>query len=356
MSDTGRAAWLPSVEEIDAMSPRDALAWERHKSSARVALRASCAQRHRDDAKMLASLDAPFRGLRAELEAKKATPGGAEAPRSSEHAAACGRVAAAVGGCSGERSELLAGLVPFKTTQTRPIERFEIDRISARIHRLRKAVGNSAHMLDADAHMSGSFRWRRLFVTLTYADGADWRPLHLSQFVDCVRKWFKRNGGMRMRLAWVLELQKRGAVHYHCIIWVPAHKLMPRPDQQGWWRWGSSGIDTVAGGINRPVAYLAKYTSKVGVDQCNRVPKGARMHGCNGLTEEGKRIVRYWRSPVFARDALGAGADIRKCQGGYVDKLTGEYLASPWKVTITPAGRVFAWRHLDVQIPMGVAA
>jgi hypothetical protein len=29
-----------------------------------------------------------------------------------------------------------------------------------------------------------------------------------------------------------------------------------------------------------------------------------------------------------------------------MDKLTGEFCASPWKVTVTPGGRVIAWRLL----------
>jgi hypothetical protein len=130
------------------------------------------------------------------------------------------------------------------------------------------------------------------------------------------------------------------------MIWVPARLYMPHPDKQGWWPWGSSNIPKPKGGIQRPVSYMAKYASKVGVEQCNGIPKGARMHGCNGLPDEGRRWVRWWRAPVFARDALGGAADIRKVPGGYMDKLTGEFHASPWKVTITPAGRVIAWREL----------
>jgi hypothetical protein len=128
------------------------------------------------------------------------------------------------------------------------------------------------------------------------------------------------------------------------MIWVPGHLMMPMPDKQGWWKHGTSNLVRVPGGIQRPVSYMAKYASKVGVHQCGRVPKGARMHGCNGLDDEGRRWVRWWRSPLFAREALGGAADIRKVKGGYMDKLTGEFHESPWRVSITPGGRVFAWR------------
>jgi hypothetical protein len=133
------------------------------------------------------------------------------------------------------------------------------------------------------------------------------------------------------------------------MIWVPARLLFPYPDKQGWWKHGTSNLSRVAGGIQRPVSYMAKYTSKVTPHQCSRIPKGARMHGCNGLNDEGRRWVRWWRAPLFVREALGGAADIRKVKGGYMDKLTGEFHESPWRVTITPGGRVFAWR-VDAQI------
>jgi hypothetical protein len=245
----------------------------------------------------------------------------------------------------GERSELLAGLVTSKTTQTTPPERIEIDHIRARVTKLKKAVHNGTHALDSDAHVNGGGeRWTRVFVTLSYANVEDWEPMHIARFADAVRKWFKRTVRAKFRMQWVLELQKRGAVHYHCMIWVPARFLFPYPDKQGWWKHGTSNLARVKGGIQRPVSYMAKYTSKVTPGQCTRIPKGARMHGCNGLTDEGRRWVRWWRSPLFAREALGGAADIRKVKGGYMDRLTGEFLESPWRVSITPGGRVFAWR------------
>lgn len=243
-----------------------------------------------------------------------------------------------------------AGLAVLDTSKTKAAtaafarEEVEIDRLLSRCRRLGKAVRNSAHALDSAAHLSGSFRWRRLFVTLTYREVEDWKPGHVRDFSRDVRDWFRRKAGVPMRMVWVLELQKRGAVHYHCMIWIPARCRFPAPDRCGWWPHGMTNVKAPKGGIQRPVSYMAKYASKVTPDQCGRVPKGARMHGASGLDQEGKRWVRYWRSPLFARDALGGAADIRKVTGGYMDKLTGEFCASPWKVSITPGGRVIAWR------------
>jgi hypothetical protein len=223
-------------------------------------------------------------------------------------------------------------------------EVIELDMLQSRVRKLGKAVRNTAHALDAAAHLSGGFRWRRLFVTLTYREVEDWVPGHVGGFTRHVRKWFQRVAKVPMRMTWVLELQKRGAVHYHAMIWIPARCKFPNPADAGWWPHGFSHVKAPPGGIQRPVSYMAKYASKVTTCQASRVPKGARMYGACGLDKEGKRWVRWWRAPLFARDALGGAADIRKTNGGYYDRETGLFCESPWKVSILPGGRVIAWR------------
>jgi hypothetical protein len=276
------------------------------------------------------------------------------------------RFFAGVGSCSSASRDVLAArsaagaaggateLDPFKTMQTTPLrEVVELDVYQSRVRRLRKAVGNSAHVLHADAHTNDSWqRWRPLFVTLTYRDVKGWKPSDIRAFGDQVRKWFLRKcGKTRMRMVWVLELQKRGAVHYHCLIWVRSKDYFPNPAAAGWWPHGFSHVKGAGKDfkIARPVAYMAKYASKVSVEQAMSVPKGARMYGVCGATAEGKRVIRYWRAPTFVRDQLPGTADIRKVRGGYMDKITGEFLASPWKVMVSPGGRVFAWREIPPQ-------
>lgn len=75
-------------------------------------------------------------------------------------------------------------------------------------------------------------------------------------------------------------------------------------------------------------------------------PKGFRTHAVGGLNEESKRELRWWRSPLEARECLGELADIRKIVGGYFDKITGAFWPSPWKVIVNPDGRVIAWKPL----------
>jgi len=298
------------------------------------ALRSIGARQAREYADQQNAMDAPFRDMAREKFFADDLSG-------------CG--CAATDAVSGGRGAAApTKLDPYKTNQARHREIIEIDVYSSRVRKLQKAVRNSAHILDSAAHTDEqNVRWRRLFLTLTYRDDGMWKPDQMTLFSQRVRDWFKREcQGTRMRMVWVMELTKRGRPHYHCMIWVRARDYFPNPYKAGWWPYGFAHVLSSKVHINRPVAYMAKYASKFTTEQAKHVPKGARLYGVNGATEEGKRVIRWWRAPVFARDALGGAADIRKVTGGYLNRTTGEFLASEWKVTITPAGRVFAWRDI----------
>jgi hypothetical protein len=263
-------------------------------------------------------------------------------------ASACGAHIAS-GASEGRAEGAPTKLDPYKTNQAaRSREVLEIDVYSSRVRKLSKAVRNSAHILDSAAHVDEQHvRWRRLFVTLTYRDDGMWKPGQMTLFSQAVRDWFKRScNGTRFRMVWVMELTKRGRPHYHCMIWVRARDYFPNPHKAGWWPHGFAHVLSSKVHINRPVAYMAKYASKFTAEQAKHVPKGARLYGVNGATPEGKRVIRWWRAPLFAREAMGGAADIRKVKGGYVNRVTGEFLVSEWKVTILPSGRVFAWRDV----------
>lgn len=225
------------------------------------------------------------------------------------------------------------GLVFNATKVTRVL----IDRDLNRVKRLRTNVHHAARMLDFTATADG--RCNRKFLTLTYADADGWEPGHIGAFTRRLREWCKRRG-VQLRQVWVAELQQRGALHYHVVVWLPRGVFLPRPDQCGWWPHGSSNVQTA----KNPVGYLAKYASKTGPLESQRFPSGARMFGAAGLESEDKRALRYWRAPFWVRDALTGRADIRKVRGGYADALTGEYLGSPWSVIFEPGGLVYAVR------------
>lgn len=275
------------------------------------------------------ALDAPFLAMARE----KATAGQGDAmgsPASEASGRPLGLVsnATTVNGCSPEQA-----LRPHR-------DRLLINRDAQRVKRLRTSVGHVARLLHFDAHGElDAQRWNKKFITLTYRDVDGWRPDHFSKFRKALWYWCKRRK-VKCRFVWVAELQARGALHYHVVVWLPKGKFLPFADAQGWWPHGATNIKTA----HSPISYIAKYASKTTAYQAAVYPKGARMHGHGGLDQEGRRHVRYWMAPIWVRDALSGRADIRKVVGGYMNKKTGEFLASPWRVCVGPGGEVWAYR------------
>lgn len=244
------------------------------------------------------------------------------------------------------------GLVSYATSgsltnegaEKRPLrERFKIDRDAGRCKRMRLSVSNTARVLHWQAHRERSAqRWNLKFLTLTYRRADGWRPGHLSAFRNTLKLWCRRNG-VRLRFVWVAELQERGAVHYHMVVWLPKGKFLPAPDKgqrHAWWPHGSTNIQTA----QNPIGYLMKYASKASAASAAEYPRGCRMFGVGGLDKSGREEVRYWRAPMWVRDAMPGTADIRKTVGGYVDAHTGEFLRSPWRVCVGPDGQVWAFK------------
>ena len=268
-------------------------------------------------------MDAPFRAV-----AKERFQGRTPAAHASE--------------ASGRGRGAALGLVTNETSGTRGIrESLRVNTEALRIKRMRTSVGHAARLLHFDAHCERhAQRWNLKFITLTYADADGWQAGHFSQFRDAMRQWCRRRG-IRLRYVWVAELQvSRRVLHYHIVVWLPKGKFLPRADARGWWPHGSTNIVNA----HSPIGYITKYASKTTADGLPGFPKGARMCGHGGLLPEGRRHIRYWQAPIWVRDALSGRADIRKVPGGYCDRFTGEFLASPWRVTVSPGGEVWAYR------------
>jgi hypothetical protein len=176
---------------------------------------------------------------------------------------------------------------------------------AGRIAKLRRSVGVTARMHNvSDAVAPGD---RCVMVTLTYAGtNADWKPDHVSSFIRHVRQWLNRRD-VRFRYVWVAELQKRGVIHYHVAIWLPAGIDLPKPDNCGWWPHGMTRIETA----RAAVPYLMKYLSKGGTADRYRLPRSARSYGGGGL-EATMRLARRWLGlPSFVR----ARADVEQSEG-----------------------------------------
>lgn len=204
---------------------------------------------------------------------------------------------------------------------------------------MRRSVLTAARLLTDDVP-AGGFRYRPAMVTLTYRDADGWSPDHVRDFLQRVRVWAKRKG-FRLRYVWVAELQRRGALHYHVIVWLPFS--MPMPDRRGWWSHGSTRVEWA----RSAVGYLAKYAAKA--DGGGGVfPRGARIHGAGGLTEGARRVRRWWMYPRELRASCTPSHDVVRLKGGgYVSRALGVILPPMWGLVSVGGGRVRLLRLHD---------
>lgn len=288
---------------------------------------------------------------------------------------------------------------------------FVFDPVAQRPQRLRGTLrlvaGEVERGLAWLADGRGRPTHRCLFVTLTYRANTKGNARDVSALLKCVREWLRRQGLPMCPYLWVAELQKRGAIHYHLLLWLPRRLHLPRLDRRGWWRHGMTKVETA----RNPVGYLVKYASKCRAEDVARFRKGTRLYGYGGLVAEVRRVVRRARWPRWARKVREAQAtaafleevereqlaqereeahvlhclwpddhpppepvdeeakyaeyiereleerereDVRRgllargaaefarCVGGFVDRVTGAFFESPWRVEFA-RGAVLVW-------------
>jgi hypothetical protein len=198
-----------------------------------------------------------------------------------------------------------------------------LDPAASRGRRLKRSVKWAANLHAAPRR--GERTWRAWMVTLTYAAVDGWSPAHISAALRRFREYLRRRC-LQLRYTWVAELQKRGAVHYHVLVWLPASMSMPKWDKQGWWPHGM----TERARARKPVGYMVKYASKF--DGCREFPKGLRTHGAGGFSTD-QRPVRHWLGlPGWLRQQVGVGTRIDRLKGGgFAVRESGEIVPSPWR-------------------------
>ena len=235
-----------------------------------------------------------------------------------------------------------AGLVSVSTTcTTAPAvvvwaeNVVQIDRHASRVTRLRKSLGVAAKAL----HNAGPRNQQVWMQTLTYrGDNSAWRPEHISRYLDDLRRWhYARTGSKKVRYAWVAELQQRGVIHYHVVVWLAGGLTPPKPDT-AWRRTDRRGNVHIEppmwphGMSNRlkakaPIAYLMKYASKVESKNVGSYPSGARIHGCGGLDDVGRSCRRWVLWPAYVQCNASVADHFRPARGGgYRNDQTGELL------------------------------
>lgn len=228
------------------------------------------------------------------------------------------------------------GLVNFHTSGT-GTDRVEIDPFMTRLRRMRRPITTAARMHEYELL---KHRAKPAMLTLTYREVDDWHPRHISDLLQRIRVWMKRRG-YRFRYVWVSELQKRGALHYHVVVWLPRGLTLPKPDKQGWWTHGSTRIEWA----RKPIGYLVKYASKLDSKVGVGFPDGARLHGSGGLEPFGRSVAQWFNLPNWAREVCDLAGRAMRIKGiGLVDRESGVCLPSPWRVSRSQSGTFVAER------------
>jgi hypothetical protein len=223
------------------------------------------------------------------------------------------------------------GLVPYTTSG--PGQFFQgfsgfidVPASEARLRRMKHHVRTAGRLMGETMERHGR-GFRALFVTLTYRRAENWKPRHIADFWHRLRKWSGRKG-FKVGYVWVSEMQRRGAVHYHACIWLPAKCGIPRPDKRGWWPHGSTNVQAVR---RNCIGYLMKYVSKGCHGDDPELPRGARICGSGGLDELAGHEFHYWRLPRYVRENVVIGERCRRVKGGgWASRDTGQYWCSEY--------------------------
>lgn len=228
----------------------------------------------------------------------------------------------------GAGSSGTAGLVLYLNKS----HKVEFEAEKARLRKMSHAIKSTATQIEGDLQ-KGGFRYRAALITLTYRDGEGWSPNDIAGVMNNYRMWSSRRG-YQLSGVWVMEQTKKGRPHYHIVLFVPRGVTPPMPDKQGWWSRGTTNCKWA----RRPVAYIAKYASKM--DGVGELPAGARLHGHHGLS--GSQIARRrWNvSPLWVRQAVPQAHGVRYVGGWYRDLTTGIEYRSPWTIDSWGGGKV----------------
>lgn len=251
------------------------------------------------------------------------------------------------GPACGERGDAGAGLVTSKTTFQTTVHgshesgfQSHTVNISApacaerRVKRLKRSVWASGHLHGiATKGFRPPVCW---FVTLTYVGVDDWKANHMSKALLGYRNWCRAKG-VECRYTWVGELQKRGAVHYHLLCWLPQGVTMPMWDKPTrkthgrqrapFWPHGMTNTQKATAGVG----YLMKYLSKLG--ELTIFPKGIRLYGIGGLNQEARAVRTWFNLPEWAKSEHGVGDLVRR-KVGLIVKATGEILEPAFSCSI----------------------
>lgn len=256
---------------------------------------------------------------------------------------------ARVAGTEGDRGLVTSKTSPLDNSASGPLQRenltFEIGfskekTAIARVKRLKRGVWAAGHLHGiAYNGQRPPVAW---FVTLTYKRVEDWRADHISHATEQFRRHCAR---LRVpcRYLWVAELQKRGAVHYHLLAWLPKGVRMPKWDKPRltpsgrvagpFWSHGMTNTEVAKSGVG----YLMKYLSKLG--DLTVFPPHLRLYGCGGLNAQARAVRCWYNLPEWAKREHGVG-DLRRQGSRLIVLETGEILEPMYSRRFIPGGMI----------------
>lgn len=166
-----------------------------------------------------------------------------------------------------------------------------------------------------------------IMVTLTYREDVEWQGMHIAKFIESVKRYLGRRN-FKARYQWVLELTKRGRVHYHVLFWLNPLVRLPKPDEAGFWPHGATRVERA----RRAVGYVCKYASK-GCGNVDAIPKGARLFGVGTPSAAEKFACHRAGLPRWLRERSDpASRCVRVVRAGWCEKESGLLHASPYRV------------------------
>jgi hypothetical protein len=160
-------------------------------------------------------------------------------------------------------------------------------------------------------------------ITLTYRPGEEWKVGDIDKFM---RKMKKNKGIVMFAYAWVGELQKRGAVHFHVMVY--AKGRIPKPDKSGMWSHGNSKIE-----LARTSFYLLVHTGKEHQKDFDKFPRGMRAFAVWIKDKDDREELKLSKLSVQQESLVrDLGQDQAKLVMDMLKDLNGwEYLGTTWK-------------------------
>lgn len=168
--------------------------------------------------------------------------------------------------------------------------------------------------------------------TLTLAK-EQWDPGMIGAFTRNLRKDLARQG-LKLRLLWSMENgDEKGRWHYHFALVMTAGERMTKERIKRHWPHGFVHLkkhDLTRGAD--AAGYVAKYVAKAcTAKHGKKLPKGARITGCVGLTPKAQDIVRHGKLPWDIKKQTTPADRVMPAKGGgRTSRTTGEHWPSKW--------------------------